>query len=884
MKTTLSLLLTIGLCSVASQAGAAITDTLVGHWRFDETSDATAKDSSASANDGAVGNALGDDPQWVPGKIGNALNFRGPLNGSDYVSVPNFPRFTSVFSASVWVWADPRDGTWPQSTILENGLSTGGPLGLVIRSKNRDQQFGPLGDTSSDGTGRVNVNEVVGFPTDSWQHVGLIADGTKIRLFRNGIEVASVDYDGALLESAAISLGIGATLDDSGASANAFWQGKIDDVGIWSDALTANQMAAVYNAGQAGKDLTHADEFLNVRPTIATQPQSVVRFVGESVAFSVKAAGIEPLSYQWKLNSKVIPGATASTLSIPNVKSSDAGEYIVVVTNPGGSIDSQPATLTVNAAGLNTGLIGYWKFDETTGDLAADSSSGNHAGTFGNSDGDDSQWVEGQIGGALQFGGPSKRQYVLVNDYAKPTSTLTVSAWVFADALGSWASFVKNWGGSDAGQFHFGIFADGQHENIYIKQTDGKTPNVSDPNPFPLGEWQHVAVVCDGSKVRLYRGGIEVASTDYDGTLVLPPMNCIGIGSKLGNDCTGADTGAPGFWQGKIDDVGIWNRGLSPQEIQSVFKRGQAGKALDEVIVTDGLIAYLPLDETTGLTAADLSPDNHVGTLGGYGEDDSQWVEGKIGGSLSFGGPSTRQYVKVEDYAKPTSTLTVSLWAFANQLGSWASFVKNWGSSDAGQFHFGIFADGVHENIYIKQTDGKTPNVSDPDPFPIREWQHVAVVCDGSKVRLYRNGIQVASTDYDGTLVLPPMNCLGIGAKVNNACTDADTGAPGFWNGKLDDIGIWNRGLSPAEIEAIYQAGESGLPLVQATVVNRPRIQFSRSGSELTLSWTQAGYVLQENGDLSKADGWTDTAAGGTSPVTVSLANAGGKFYRLHKP
>jgi hypothetical protein len=884
MKKTTFLLMTAGLCSLANPAGAAITDTLVGHWRFDETGDSTAKDSSSSANDGSVGNALGDSPLWGPGKIGNALTFRGPTEGSDYVSVPNFPRFLSVFSASAWVWADPRDGTWPQSTILENGLGSGGPLGLVIRSKNRDQQFGPLGNTSSDGAGRVVLNEAVGFPTDSWQHVGVTADGTKLRVYRNGIEIASADYDGTLLESSAAALGIGATLDDSGAPNGAYWQGKIDDVGVWSEALSASQMAAVYSAGLTGKDLTQADGFLNLPPTIATQPQGVTRFVGESVSFSVKAAGNEPLTYQWMLNSKLIPGATAATYTIASIKNSDAGQYVVVVTNPGGHVDSDPATLTVNSAGLNTGLIGYWKFDETGGDVAADSSSGNHAGTLGNSPGDDSQWVEGQIGGALQLGGPSSKQYVLVNDYAKPASTLTVSAWVFADALGSWASFVKNWGGSDAGQFHFGIFADGQHQNIYIKQTDGKTPNVSDPDPFPIGEWQHVAVVCDGSKVRLYRGGIEVASTDYDGTLVMPPMNCIGIGSKLSNDCSGADTGAPGFWQGKMDDVGIWNRGLSPQEIQAIFQRGQAGKALDEIIITDGLIGYFPLDETTGLTAADSSPDNHPGTLGGFGEDDSQWVEGRIGGSLQFGGPSSKQFVQVDDYAKPTSTLTVALWAFADQLGSWASFVKNWGSSDAGQFHFGIFADGQHQNIYIKQVDGKTPNVSDPDPFPVGEWQHAAVVCDGSKVRLYRNGIEVASTDYDGTLVLPPMNCIGIGAKLDNGCTGADTGAPGFWQGKMDDIGIWNRGLSPAEIQAIYEAGQAGTPLVQAVVVSRARLAFSRSANELTLSWAQAGYVLQENADISKADGWTDTQGGGSSPVTVPIANAGGKFYRLHKP
>lgn len=876
-------LLCAGFSILATHADAAITDTLVGHWKFDETTDAIAKDSSPSANDGTVSNALGDLPQWVPGRVGNALTFRGPVDGSDYVAVPNFPRFASTFSLSAWVYADARDGTWPQSTIAENGLTAGGPLGLVIRRKNRDQEFGPLGNTSSDSAGRINVNEVVGFPTEQWQHVGVTADGAKIRLYRNGIEVVSADYDGTLFEPTTTFLGIGATLDDSGAPANAYWQGKIDDLGVWSSALTAGQMAAIYTAGSAGKSLAEADPYLNLPPTIAGQPQGATRYVGETVSLSVKAAGNEPLSYQWKLNGKAIEGATEATYRIGSIKESDRGQYTVVVSNQGGQVESLPAVLTVKSAGLNTGLIGYWKFDETTGDVAADSSADGHNGTLGNYPGDDSQWVEGQIGGAVQFGGPGARQHVVVNDYAKPASTLTVSAWVFADSLGSWGSFVKNWGSTDAGQFHFGLFADGIHENIYIKQADGKTPNVSDPDPFPVGVWQHVAVVCDGSKVRLYRNGLEVASTDYDGTLVLPPMNCLGIGAKLRNDCGGADTGAPGHWQGRIDDVGLWNRGLSPAEILSIFKKGEAGKALNEIVITDGLIAYYPLDEATGGTAVDFSPGGHNGLLGNYAEDDSQWVEGRIGGALQFGGPSTRQHVLVEDYEKPASTLTVSLWAYADTLGQWASFVKNWGSTDAGQFHFGLFADGIHENIYIKQADGKTPNVSDPEAFPVGEWQHVAFVCDGSKVRLYRNGREVAVTDYDGTLVQPPMNCIGIGAKIRNDCTGPDTGAPGFWHGKMDDIGIWNRGLAPTEIEAVYQAGQNGQPLLQAVVSTRAQLSFSRSGNQLTLSWTLAGFVLQENGDLTKPADWADVPGATASPVNVVVENTGNKFYRLRK-
>lgn len=563
---------------LATDGHAAITDGLMGHWPFDETSGATARDTSGKGNNGTVGNNLGDDPQWAAGQIGGALTFRGPDTGGDYVLVPDYTKPGDHFSVSAWVWADPRDNTWPESGIVQSGgVTTRGPIGLVIRLKNRDQAFGPLGNTSADSVGTAAVNETVGFPTGNWQHVGVVADGSQLRLYRNGAEVATAAYSPPLGQPITPELGIGVTPDDGGFPWSGFWQGKIDDVGLWNTALSAAQMASIFNAGQAGKDLTQADAYQNAPPTITSQPASVTRFVGETATFTVQATGTD-LSYQWKLNGSPIAAATSATYNIASVTEADAGQYVVVVTNASGSKESDPATLTVRTVGIATGLIGYWKFDETQGDTAADASDGNHPGTFLNYLGDESQWVDGQIDGALQFGGAELRQFVLVPDYAKPSSTLTVSLWVWMDQGSGWSSFVKNWGSTDAGQFHFGLFSDGLHENIYIKQADGKTPNASDPEPFPLQSWQHAAFVCDGSHVRLYRNGAEVASTPYDGTLVLPPMSCIGIEVKVANDCVDADGGAPGWFQGKMDDVAIWNRGLNPNEILAIYQAGQEGK------------------------------------------------------------------------------------------------------------------------------------------------------------------------------------------------------------------------------------------------------------------------------------------------------------------
>ena len=209
------LIMAICLKGLESYANAAIMDGLTGHWKFDETSGWVARDASGKGNNGTVGNSLGDQPQWGSGQIGGSLLFRGPDNGADYVIVANYLKPTDKFSVSAWVYADPRDNTWPESAIVQSaGITTAGPISLVVRLKNRDQAFGPLGAGSMDATRRVVVNETVGFPTGVWQHVGVIADGSTIRLFRNGVEVVSDSYNPPFGQPLSPELGIGVSLDD----------------------------------------------------------------------------------------------------------------------------------------------------------------------------------------------------------------------------------------------------------------------------------------------------------------------------------------------------------------------------------------------------------------------------------------------------------------------------------------------------------------------------------------------------------------------------------------------------------------------------------------------------------------------------------------------
>jgi pectate lyase len=87
--------------------------------------------------------------------------------------------------------------------------------------------------------------------------------------------------------------------------------------------------------------------FIQVPPSISTQPASQTVNAGSNVSFNVAAGGTPPLSYQWHKDGSPVAGANADTLSLQGVQADAAGGYTVTVTNGADSVTSSPATLTV---------------------------------------------------------------------------------------------------------------------------------------------------------------------------------------------------------------------------------------------------------------------------------------------------------------------------------------------------------------------------------------------------------------------------------------------------------------------------------------------------------------------------------------------------------
>ena len=114
------------------------------------------------------------------------------------------------------------------------------------------------------------------------------------------------------------------------------------------DLKVGNDGALYYLARGAGSVGRVSAVVASQAPQITTHPQSQTRQVGQSVTFSVVAAGTAPLSYQWQRNGVNIAGATASSLTIAAVAAADNGAlFRVVVSNAVGTATSNAATLTV---------------------------------------------------------------------------------------------------------------------------------------------------------------------------------------------------------------------------------------------------------------------------------------------------------------------------------------------------------------------------------------------------------------------------------------------------------------------------------------------------------------------------------------------------------
>jgi hypothetical protein len=219
----------------AGQSSAKIdTDTIVGIWLFDEGKGDVAKDSSISGNDGTL-----NGPEWTnESKFGSALEFNGTDSYIEFATGESMKTQHLTFMA--WFNTRKLDG---YGHIFQTGNDWDDMAGYVFRvhqdgTAQAALAFAP-GNTATWLTGPA-------LEADTWYHMVLTFDGTTAILYLNGENVASgngqgeIMYDNQPVRIGVLSQTIGSAFD-----------GFIDDVALFNEALEAEDIIAIMNNGLA---------------------------------------------------------------------------------------------------------------------------------------------------------------------------------------------------------------------------------------------------------------------------------------------------------------------------------------------------------------------------------------------------------------------------------------------------------------------------------------------------------------------------------------------------------------------------------------------------------------------------------------------------------
>ena len=216
---------------------AVLADNPTQYWRLDETSGTTATESIGGAN----GTYMNGAAPGQSGAFAETKNKAASFDGvDDWVDIPD-QSFSGDFSAEFWVNLD-TPGTGGSSNGNKDAAfgqeATGvGPDINFAGSKAR------LYTGSSDA---IIADEAV--HANTWEHYVITRSGTTVRLYRNGVENAATGTWSGTFNPKALGRGAGGFLD-----------GKLDDVALYSTALSAARVRAHYNAGRCVRDEPLAD-------------------------------------------------------------------------------------------------------------------------------------------------------------------------------------------------------------------------------------------------------------------------------------------------------------------------------------------------------------------------------------------------------------------------------------------------------------------------------------------------------------------------------------------------------------------------------------------------------------------------------------------------
>jgi hypothetical protein len=555
-------LLSISVIAAQSTCGQ-LPRGMAGWW----PGDGNANDVTLAGNNGTLVNGA----TFAAGVDGLAFS----LNGiSQRVDVPDTPNLRlQTFSLVAWV----EMNSLPSEACIickQYGSGTTDSYSLWLAS-------GVLRG------GMYGIAEAVAssaVPTNRFLHIATTYDGSIIRLYVDGQQIAAAAGPAAAIPYDSNQVVVGA--DDNGINAyQGYFPGIIDEAQIFGRALSPCEIRALYRAGAAAQgeckgdtDLDGIPDSQDNCPLVANAGQQDADVDG--VGDACDCASADPQVFS-------APGDYVGLYFESHGEVSWCGEPLT--TGPSTTYDVIRGNLGEFPVGNGTvqcrsrclapptGLVAWWPGDGVTTDIV-----GGNNGILENGAGYGSGWVRQ----AFTLDG--------VNDRVRtPSITLTspfsVAAWVNSDVLnqGSYHRIVENLFTSD---FFLGTDGSGAGYKFIVKNAAAPYGAAQGGTIAP-GEWQFVVGTYDGTTGTLYVNGAAVAADTFPspGTVNLPVY-------------FGEYSGGGSAWKGRIDEVQLFTRSLTASEVRAMYEAGSAGQCKAALGGTDALFTA-PWDEDAAVPA-----------------------------------------------------------------------------------------------------------------------------------------------------------------------------------------------------------------------------------------------------------------------------------------
>lgn len=461
---------------------------------------------------------------------------------------------------------------------------------------------------SNDNTNDNILESSTALQTGQWYHVVIASDGTQYKMYLNGQEEV-------------FNVGRGANDGDWFADLNTnhthtidlgrlkrfniinTFGGDIDNVILYDRALSAQEVAYRYSQQQKEKhdgfvfdtqeiiaNDRHLISFQNNDTEVSsitgvgilqtqgikTSGESNITLESDEVSLSIESSENHTTSLtEWKNGTNEITTSVTANGDIIAIETITGEEVITeLITSSATLVGKTPTTEDVD-------IVGYWKMDEGSGSTLLDESVNSNNGTITGTtyagigafgyDADDSITFNGTSSDVITV--PSHSSLDITGE------EISVALWMKTTATNDNRPLVSK---SSATQNNYNLRtatnAQGLGKMSFVITTSGGNTALASTSTVNDGEWHHVVGVYDGIKMYIYIDGEEDASVAKTGTLVTVVSDLV-----LGRYSI---SGSTAYYNGSMDNVVIYKRALTPDEVEQQYLAGIDGNSVGVEIDT----------------------------------------------------------------------------------------------------------------------------------------------------------------------------------------------------------------------------------------------------------------------------------------------------------